>query len=767
MRKVFTILVLLLMAMGQAFAAPIGGVKAREMAERFAVNKGKTLGAEVSSAKGKGGVQNDTASYYVFNLGAEEGFVIISGDDRVESVLGYADKGSMTDGEMPDGLKYMLSIYEQSLKAMDAKGLISVERKTLGEEEGEENNGNEDEKSVSPLVNTHWGQGFPYNLKCPLKNGVRCLTGCVATATAQVMACYAVSKETFDWENMLLQYSGVETTEEQQNAVAELMAYIGKGVDAEYGVDGTGASTFDVVAFLREEGYPSTMFLHNTMTNMEKMLHSELGNGRPVIISGQGFEGGHAFICDGYSNNGYFHINWGWEGYCDGYYRIGALAPYNLPKADGSISPIGDYSSGLGMVVAMAPEEIELPEYSYVRPVYSDGDITVTMDKPTVTEVALNSTLPYRVTIDATGGDYRGTLSLSVKNGNGTTSTLEYGIDVKEGESLTYVIGIKMAVLGECAISGKVGRKSLENINLTVVDRIVVELTEPGTLGEKMAGMSECNSLKISGPMNGDDFLVLQRLLNVGSGMIYTKQHVDLEEAWIVAGGENGMVTKDNELPDQVFNFAINLYSIVLPNTLERLGSNSLAQCLSLADLQLPESLKEVGAFAMRRLSLEEIILPDNVRIIEQQAFVNCASLKRLHLSKSLEVADVYFINGLTSLEEIELPAKTPPAYAPGFYGYGLGFDVSKCKLYVPMKSAEAYKNHEIWGQFDVEGRYYYVPGDANGDGLVTKDDAALVTAYFLGMDDVTIDTDAADVDEDGQVTVSDANAIINMCLGK
>lgn len=313
----------------------------------------------------------DANAYYVFNVGSNDGYVMVSGSDLTPQVLGYANKGSFNEEDMPTSMKAWLASY--------ADQIAYIER-TMGRNHAPMLRRNR--ASVAPLLSSTWNQGAPYNNMCPVLSGETSVTGCVATALAQVLNYYkypaqtiapipAYTTETYhisrpeiavttiDWNNMLDSYRSGATTV-QKNAVATLMKLCGQAVEMDYckrADGGSGANMAkDVVALRKYFGYDETArdlnrnaFSTNTWENL---IYNEIANNRPVLYGGQSTGGGHAFVVDGYDGNGMFHINWGWGGEDDNYFLLSVLNPYNNESIGSSSSEDG-FSFGQDAVVGI------------------------------------------------------------------------------------------------------------------------------------------------------------------------------------------------------------------------------------------------------------------------------------------------------------------------------------------------------------------------------------------------------------------------------
>lgn len=360
-------------------AASITATQAMDVARQF-MNHHRSSAAPATGnlqiqlaheARGMGGLTD----YFVFNRGTDAGYVVVAGDDQVLPVWGYADSGTFDITDVPDGLRYWLGEYQRQLQWLrDHPG--SQPRKAAKVE------GN----GVQPLLRTNWNQCKPYNNFCPnitytsgmLAYGNHAPSGCVATATAQIMNYYRwpergngshsyscrvtgdswwqnyttnlsanFSESVYDWDNMADVYyfvgdnyntiyarshdgEGAVATTAQQNAVARLMSDLGVALEMSYGSKGSGAMSEDVPKVLATYfHYAKSVFLQRDYFegDWDACLRGELDKARPLYYSGQANDGGHAFVLDGYDTDGYFHVNWGWGGRSDGYFVSSLLSP--------------------------------------------------------------------------------------------------------------------------------------------------------------------------------------------------------------------------------------------------------------------------------------------------------------------------------------------------------------------------------------------------------------------------------------------------------
>lgn len=297
----------------------------------------------------------DPALYVFSSAAASDGFMILSADDVAYPLLGYADKGSFNPDNMAPAMRWWLDEYARQIAWAKANGREGTERPQAPE----------GRRDIAPLVKTRWDQGEPYNQLCPIVNGGRSYTGCVATAMAQIMyyfkypACgtgsisyndegsgkrltWDFSKHPFDWDNMLLNYSNNNWTEAQAAAVANLMKSAGASVKMAYSADSSGAlSVLTPQAFTKYFGYdPNLKFMlrsYVSSTEWDRMMYDNLDKVGPVLCGGGSFiGGGHSFVADGYqASTGLFHFNWGWSEMSDGYFALNALNPSALGAGGG------------------------------------------------------------------------------------------------------------------------------------------------------------------------------------------------------------------------------------------------------------------------------------------------------------------------------------------------------------------------------------------------------------------------------------------------
>lgn len=303
---------------------------------------------------------NVEAAWYAFNIGEGNGFIIVSGDDVAVPVLGYCDTGSFDADNIPSNVKAWLDGYvEQIQKARSHEGTTGNKTFNAAPKKSR--------SKIEAMLTSAWNQDEPFNDQCVF-NGTRCLTGCLAAAMAQMMyfwatkgkdgktyraGCKALDGYTtktngyvleplpaissFDWDNMT---DEKPTTTASKNAIAQLIRYCGQALQANFGPSFTSGSMAKTADALKNYcGYNLGISLENEYyynpTEWDEMVYAQLAERKPVIIQGEGSNGGHAFICDGYDpDTDTYHMNWGWGGRYDGWFAMTSLNPENYVLND-------------------------------------------------------------------------------------------------------------------------------------------------------------------------------------------------------------------------------------------------------------------------------------------------------------------------------------------------------------------------------------------------------------------------------------------------
>lgn len=344
---------------------------------RFCANQPNRIASSRGLTSSSLQLQSTIGNLYVF--AGEKGFVVLPADDNAPVMLGYSDSGEF-DIEGNPALNAWLEFYNNELDYLKKNPSASAETKTYIPKTRAE---------IKPLLQTEWNQESPYNELCPKVDGRETVTGCVATAMAQVMKYHNYPEHgkgthsyfwrpgeeelTFDYESTPFQWNLMEnvydkdSSEEARHAVAELMLGCGVSVDMHYEPGGSGAATVQMGASLIEIfDYSKSLWMPNRayygIEEWEDMIYADLEQGLPVLYSGAGTDGGHQFVCDGYGKDGFFHFNWGWGGLSNGYFLLTALNPDHLGVGGGA----GGFNTSQIATLGVKPgKEGEKPVYIF------------------------------------------------------------------------------------------------------------------------------------------------------------------------------------------------------------------------------------------------------------------------------------------------------------------------------------------------------------------------------------------------------------------
>ena len=439
MKKDIALLLACLLVADVAFAEKIGKDEARKIASEFFSGPSERKAAPYEGDATLR-LAGEGSAYYAFNRGTNGGYVIVAADDRADAqVLGFADKGTFSADSMPSAMRWWLDEYARQLEYAPAKTTAGSARTEAVRAD------------IAPMVTAKWDQLAPYNAFCPEYYGEKSVTGCEATAMAQIMYYHKwpkrgtgshsyewivdeevmgtlsadFSQSVYDWESMTDTY-GENSTKESEDAVARLMYDVGVSIDMVYSSSESGADANDAApAYVSYFGYDKSLCTlerdYYSTAEWEDIVYGSLEAGRPVLYMGvTPNSGGHAFVCDGYAD-GYYHINWGWSGMCDGYFLLQALNP--------EIQGTGGFEGGYNTYQYIVPD-IRPDEGGTAEPLIYCEDGFDTDQKEATHETA----------VMFTGGfGYAAAVSCDVNLGLKVTDT--------EGNA-TYVEGLNTASLG-------------------------------------------------------------------------------------------------------------------------------------------------------------------------------------------------------------------------------------------------------------------------------------------------------------------------------
>ena len=408
MKKYLMSLLALVFGIGMVQANPVSVSQAKYVGQQFVqANFEQSRQSDDLTLVYTGTSTRGEACFYVFNVGSK-GFVMVSADDFYRPIVGYSDERNFDTNINPE-LGFML---DKLIAGRTGRFTGKATPKVAAEWRSVMNSG----KLISRnggrgkfyLVQTRWDQGNPYNYYCPQASGGpggRTYAGCVATAMSQVMKYWNhplqgtgshtnynsgfgpltanFGETTYEWDKMPNQL-GTNSPQDQIEAVALLMYHCGIAVDMHYAIDGSGAYSQDVPNAIRTYFSYSNSSIYKSRDSFSyddwaSMLKESFDMGWPIYYSGQAPDGGHAFVCDGYDDNGLFHYNWGWSGSGDDFYDFDQI----------------EYNSSDGAIFNFVPTEVynntpQAPTNLSVTPAANNElSATVTWTNPTKT---LNNT---------------------------------------------------------------------------------------------------------------------------------------------------------------------------------------------------------------------------------------------------------------------------------------------------------------------------------------------------------------------------------------
>jgi len=411
MKNLFTILAVLFLPL-LLFSKPVDEATANKVGYNFLI--GHTTGSQFKNGealqlvyKSSSNATNADLNYFfVFN--ATNGFIIVSADDNAIPILGYSNEGTFNANDIAPQIAKWLEGYKSQIRNIIVNG-IQATPQISDMWTGLISNSKPDapqqsSTGVSPLTKTTWNQSPYYNSLCPYDNakGQNAVTGCVATAMAQVLKYWnypttgldnhsyndnTYGTQSANFAGTTYQWSSMSNNVSSPNtAVATLMYHCGVSVDMSYGVDESSAyviSSASPVKNCAEYALKTYFGYKTTLSGIErknysdadwiKAIESEMDNSRPVIYAGFGTGGGHCFVCDGYDANNFLHFNWGWAGQDNGYFQIDALNPGTLGTGGGA----GGFNSGQQAIIGIEPtttggggssSAFDLRLYDYVTP---------------------------------------------------------------------------------------------------------------------------------------------------------------------------------------------------------------------------------------------------------------------------------------------------------------------------------------------------------------------------------------------------------------
>lgn len=459
------------------FANPVEPEKALEVAKRFWSNKAENNGPvefvrcstdKMAKAGSRLKLQENNPQFYIFTPENSGGFVIVSGEDELPSIVGYSTQGADFSTEMPSALVEWLGEYSEYVDDVRA-GVVepSAVQAAAG-------------AKIEPMLKTSWNQGAPYNNLCPTINGQLPPTGCTATAMAQIMKFHEwpkkpkcditylnnitgeteklnISSHVYDWANMLDHYRN-GYNQQQANAVAQLMVDVGKAINSNYALGGTGSNSANASnALVNVFDYTPQIVVVNRRETTEDafvtLIRDNLEARQPLLFTGhsQNFGSGHAFVCDGIDENNLLHIDWGWDGSYNGYFSMTYMEPSGIGTGGGD----GRYNVAQAIIANIRPREAGEPNRAgdptlYYSAIYNPKS-TVAVDEYVTS--ATSGEIDFRISISFLNWSHSSLtaqIALAFENENGEYDYEDIGLSftLSTDKSIGYYIDFSRDISG-------------------------------------------------------------------------------------------------------------------------------------------------------------------------------------------------------------------------------------------------------------------------------------------------------------------------------
>lgn len=535
----------------------------------------------------------------------QAGFAVIAKDDSAPEVLGVSTK-HYSDGQNSN-FQWWLRTMNQVVEHAAAN---NIQMASIAPDPSKY------PTSVAPMMTTEWDQTTPYNNLCPTYSAEsHCLTGCVATALAQVLnyfrtPAHGIGTRTiyyphdntngqavtadfentyYDWDNMLDNYNDGYTNE-QALAVATLMRDCGVAADMQYGDDqeGSGAYSDDAAAglrqyfgfsdaqcYMRDNGYGSNYYSDQEWMDMVFRALSEDG---PIYYGGvDSWMGGHAFVLHGYNAQGQVYVNWGWSGDDDGYYDISLLNP-----------SLYQFSTGQDMIIGVKGEPRELTEE------------TVTLSEAGTLSAQITDEMIGTVGTLKVTGDINSTDLLQLRKLAGTD---EYG-ERTQGYLQHLDLSEARIVAGGNAYLVDGSRRLTTESDNTLPERAfygcrtLKTLTLPaGFTSWGKGALALCprlESIQIGEAGAGADFQIMD-------GIVWNPEQTEIIAVLPSTTGELEIPKGTTALADYALAGCSRLQKVVIPATLTQIGREAFRQAGGLQELRVlqkePPTLTGAGVF--------------------------------------------------------------------------------------------------------------------------------------------------------------------------
>lgn len=589
----------------------------------------------------------------IFRKGHGPGFVIVS-NNAANTIIAYSFDNFFKENEATDEL---ISDIDKRI------GQTSATNTTLRSFA----NPAPREAIIGPLLSTKWGQSTYLNEKTPVVDGEHCITGCVATALAQVMNYYQwpktgylsktyndekgcgqvvtanFEKTKFDWDNMVDDPIKNKPNQTQIDAMSDLLFMAGVSVQMTYSTSGSSSNITLISKTTRDffkyaDGAKTISKKNYSDEEWWPIIKNELDNKRPVIYAGtKEFGNSHAFVLDGYDNEGYVHVNWGWYGACDGYFSLSMLDPYGAGD--------DNYKLNQEAVIGLYPnydwtEEDVVPSQTLFSWIFDETTNTLT--------ILGSGEMSYIAGLEPWAKHKESIEKVVIGEGITTISQELF----KNCTALKHVVlheGLKTIGAYAFAYSG------VEEIDLP---NSLEEISMCGLIGTKLQNLYIPKNVKtLTNCFEGcdllSDFFVDVENPNFSSvdGVLYdysgttmicfppVKEFTGFPSTLKVLGEscfhgssiDSCIIPEGVTLSPYVFDYCKNLKRLKLPQGITEIPENLCGFCESLTYINIPEGVTKigVGAFSYCK-NLEAVYLPSTISEISNGAFSNCSKLKKI-----------------------------------------------------------------------------------------------------------------------------------------
>ena len=737
----------------------------------------------------------DRAAYYIFN--SQNGFVIVSGDDRAEEILGYGDR-PLDMNNIPCNMKAWLGTYKEQIEYLQAHEGLRVETPSMMAPSLRT-------ASVEPLLTAKWDQESPYWNQCKFNN-TQCLTGCPATSAAMVFHYWkypdyptpevpgyrfsmsqgwsgsttvnvaALPSVTFDWNNMRDTYTSGSYNTTEANAVATLMRYVGQAEHMEYGSDGSGIDADSVILIVnafklfgydeetvrmvkKTSAYSGGQTLY-TDAEWAAIMQEELSEGRPIVfcaVAGGWFGGGHAFNVDGYdSSSNKYHINWGWSGQYNNYFAINAF--------NGGGSTYNQYQQ---MVIGIQPP-IKMPRLKADK-----GELSF--------ECFKNHTATGMFTI--TGRNLEDNVTITLNDENGVFSVDKTGVTPDEDNRVQQAINVTYApqAEGEYTATVVLSTPGVDDFVITLHGSSDYELYRPYMLPPNEEAITSTSFLAEWSDETPAENVVSYSL------QVDAKPDVILltEGDWsdVPLDNTNHAADAANYLPEGWEFTGSNLYldggflspgrnSIIKVNT-DYAGYSKVSVIIKAKAYTKGSNTTLTVASS---LGSETLILAKEVDTYLVVLELGDHDFVQFNTGYYPEIQSIKIYGGeITDPEPFSLRDANVTGDATSMLIEGItpdkfytvtGLLPATSYLY-RVKSFYVNGTESLWSGYKevlLKEGGESMQGDVNNDGKVSIDDVTDLIDMLLGAEG--IDPNAADVNRDGKVSIDDVTDLIDMLLG-